>query len=99
MKFYASAGNSEPSDFVPTLPVLLAGSGRYWSFQPSRRLANATKLNKTDQKRPIETTYAGPENPCVGGSIPLPGTTEAQHLNHLRSFVVSSVISEPVNLG
>ena len=64
-------------DFAPTLPVLLAGCGRFWSLPPSRRLITERKQTKTDQKRPIEATCASPENPCVGGSIPLLGTIES----------------------
>ena len=64
--------------FALTLPVLLAGCGLLWSLAPFWRLANVRKQTKTDQNRPAETPCASPENPCVGGSIPLPGTTDLE---------------------
>ena len=66
---------ARPTHFARTLPVLLVGCGRFWSLPPSRRLTSERKQTKTDQQRPAETNSASPENPCVGGSIPLPGTT------------------------
>jgi len=80
-------------DFAPTLPVLLAGCGRFWSLPPLWRLTNDRKQTKTDQKRPAETTCASPENPCVGGSIPLPGTTKPNKTNTFTGIQRECVFS------